>query len=197
MPYIKNRPLSLVRCPNPGINKYFYQKNWIAGLPKGISKVKVKTSKGASDYVMINNRVGLIAAAQMDVLELHPWASRKDKLNYPDQIIFDLDPGPEITWKELVSAAFLIRKLLTALKLKSFVKLTGGKGLHLVIPIARRRNFSEIKNFSKKLADQLAAQFPKQFTSHLKKAKRKNKIFVDYLRNGYGATAIAPFSSPF
>jgi len=193
LPFIKNRPVTLVRCPAPGTTKCFYQKNWLQGMSKDITTT-VKTSKGSSQYIMINNKSSLIAAAQLDILEIHPWLSKKDKLNYPDMLIFDLDPSPEIPWTKLVSAAFLIKNFFTSLHLKSFIKSTGKKGLHIVIPITRKNDFKLIKHYTKKIAGKLSVQFPDLFTFNLKKEKRKGRIFIDYLRNGYGATAIAPFS---
>lgn len=193
LPYIKNRPLTWVRCPT-SVTKCFYQKNWAAGLPNSVYSIPVPTEEGESQFMLISNKAGILAAAQLNVLELHPWLSLHDKLSYPNQLIFDLDPSPEIAWRDLIKAAFIVGKVLENLNLVSFVKLTGGKGLHIVVPITRTKDFAVTKNFAKTLGEYLTQQFPKIFTINLKKNQRKNKIFIDYLRNEYGATAIACFS---
>lgn len=194
LPHVVNRPLSLVRCPKEGTNQCFYQKHWSKSMPAGIKPIQVKQKSGKADYVMITQQQGLIAIAQMDILEIHPWGSRSDKLDYPDRIVIDLDPSAEIEWQQLVEAALLVRDALQAIELISFAKLTGGKGIHLVIPVMRSKSFPEIKIFTKGFAIQLAKNFPQLFIANMNKQKRQSKIFVDYLRNEYGATAIAPFS---
>lgn len=195
LPHIKDRPLTLVRCPSSGKAKCFYQKHWMEGTPEGIEMIDIPGKNSAeSAYMMINSQSGLMAAAQLAVLEIHPWASRYDKLEQPDRIIFDLDPAPEVNWNTLTEAGRIVRDSLTALELKSFVKLTGGKGFHIVVPIIRKKNYSEIKEFCKLLSEKLALNFPNLFTAEISKKKRVNKIFIDYLRNEHEATAIAPFS---
>lgn len=189
LPYIKNRPLSVVRCPDPG--NCFYQKHWTEGMPAAIGKVAVSPK---DDYMSINTKSGIVALAQLAILEIHPWASRNDKLEFPDQIIFDLDPDVGLSWGTLIKAVLLVHKTLDSLNLKNFVKLTGGKGIHIVIPIQRTKPYPQIKKFTKLLTQKLAEHFPQIFTANMSKKKRGNKIFLDYLRNEREATAIAPFS---
>lgn len=136
-----------------------------------------------------------MALPQLGTLEIHTWGSRIEELDYPDMMVFDLDPAPDVKWKQVVKAAFEVKKHLAEFKLKSFVKTTGGKGLHIVIPIKPEYAWSEIKNFSQLFSDLLTLQSPKDYINKMTKLKRKGKIFVDYLRNQRGATAIAPYST--
>ncbi len=192
LPYIKDRPLSVVRCPEQG--KCFYQKHWEPGMPNGLHKVNTSTEKDAKPYLTLNDTEGLLALAQLSVLEIHPWASHNDKLDYPDQLIFDLDPDTNLKWQTLIDATIIVHKTLENLALKSFIKLTGGKGLHVVVPIQRKQDFVQIKAFAKLLAEKLAKHFPAVFTANMSKKARTKKVFLDYLRNEREATAIAPFS---
>jgi bifunctional non-homologous end joining protein LigD len=139
---------------------------------------------------------GLIGLAQMSILEIHPWGSRGDRIDYPDRLFFDLDPDPDIPWQRVIDAAFLIRDLLAKKGLTTFLKTTGGKGLHVVVPLSPRRTaWPEAKQFAREIAEWFAGQSPQLFTSVMSKAQRRGKIFIDYLRNDRGATAIAPYST--
>ncbi len=131
----------------------------------------------------------------MGVLELHTWGAKRDRLEHPDRIIFDLDPDPSVAWKGVVEAAQLVRTLLEELQLASFIKTTGGKGLHVVLPLQRVHTWDEVKTFSKAMADHLVRLIPDRFIANMSKQKRKGKIYVDYLRNAKGATAIAAYST--
>jgi bifunctional non-homologous end joining protein LigD len=144
---------------------------------------------------MIEDLGGLIALVQLGTLELHPWGSRADRLEYPDIMIFDMDPGPGISPAELVQGCRLLRQRLDTIGLNSFLKTSGGKGFHIVVPLVRRSGWDEVKAFSGALARDLARAHPQRFIAVMSKAKRKNKIFVDYLRNGRGATSVAPYST--
>jgi bifunctional non-homologous end joining protein LigD len=136
----------------------------------------------------------LLSLVQMNAIELHPWGSRKDLLERPDRMFFDLDPAPGVAWQRVVSAALRLRKVLELLGMRSFVKTTGGKGLHVVIPLLRRYGWDQVKEFSRAIAVSLEQDDPQEFTATASKARRKGRIFVDYLRNGRGATAVAPYS---
>jgi bifunctional non-homologous end joining protein LigD len=192
--HIKSRLLTLLRCPDPNKKKCFFQKNWMAGMPEGINKVKINIKSKMVEYINIKTKTGLVSAAQLSILELHPWSSKLKKIDFPDQIIFDLDPDISISWEKLVKAALLVRDTLSNLELKSYVKLTGGKGLHIVVPITANKHFDAVKEFARLVAEKLATHFPHLFTAHMSKKERIGKIFIDYLRNEEGATAIAPFS---
>ena len=137
----------------------------------------------------------MISLAQIGALEIHAWGSRADKLDQPDRLIFDLDPDPQVPWDFVIRSARKIRAFLQELGLESFVKTTGGKGLHLVVPVDRRHDWVEAKSFCKQVADLIEKADPQQYTVNISKAARRGKIFIDYLRNGRGATAVVPYST--
>jgi bifunctional non-homologous end joining protein LigD len=143
----------------------------------------------------IDDLDGLIALVQAGVLEIHPWGSRTGDLERPDRIIFDLDPGEGVEWKTVISAALEVLDRLRAHKVKSFVKTTGGKGLHVVAPIVPRAVWDEVKKYTQKLAEEMAADSPKLYVAKMTKTLRRGRIFVDFLRNGRGATAVAAYST--
>lgn len=194
LPFISDRPLTLVRCPS-GYKKCFYQKHVTHASPTSLHSITIKEKNGKSEYIYINDAAGLLTLVQLGVLEIHSWGSRIEEIDYPDMLIFDLDPSPEVPWKEVVAAAKDIKNRLAKFKLKSFVKTTGGKGLHVVIPIKPEYNWDEVKNFSKTFVTLLEKTKPEKYISKMSKQQRKGKIFIDYLRNQKGATAIAPFST--
>jgi bifunctional non-homologous end joining protein LigD len=194
LPYIINRPLTLVRCPE-GYKKCFYQKHLNEAAPEDLFGIPIKEKNGKAEYNYIKDISGLLSLIQLGVLEIHPWGSRIEDVEYPDMLIFDLDPSPEMTWNKIVNAAKLIKKNLEKIKLKSFVKTTGGKGLHVVVPIKPEYDWEEVKNFSKIFVNLLVQMKPDEYISKISKQQRKGKIFIDYLRNQRGATAIAPFST--
>ncbi|MBC7944527.1 MAG: DNA ligase D [Burkholderiales bacterium] len=195
LPHLAGRPLSLVRCPDGSLGKCFYQKNANDTVPAEVDRVEIPEDDGTAIYTMANSLPAVIGLVQMGVLELHTWGSKSDRLDRPDRIIFDLDPDVGLDWQDVVDAAKLLHLRLQDLKLESFLKTTGGKGLHIVVPIARRNSWDEVKAFSKAVAEDLVRGVPGKFTSNLLKARRKGKIFIDYLRNGKGATAIAAYST--
>ena len=195
LPHMKHRPIVLVRCPGGQESTCFYQKHPATGVPDSIRRIAIKEKQKTEDYLLIDDVKDLVALVQIDALELHVWGSREDKLESPDRLVFDLDPAPEVAWKTVVTASLEIRDFLLELGLKSFVKTTGGKGLHLVLPIDRRHSWDEAKSFCKRVAEAIVSIAPKQFTALLSKSARSNKIFIDYLRNGRGATAVVAYSS--
>jgi bifunctional non-homologous end joining protein LigD len=192
LPHLIDRVLSLVRCPS-GVGKdCFYAKHAWGGLSSSIRRVDVGEDQ---PMLAIDDLDGLIALVQAGVLEIHPWGSRTGDLERPDRIIFDLDPGEGVEWRSVISAAFEVRDRLRERKLKSFVKTTGGKGLHVVAPIAPRASWDEVKEFSQRLAEDMAADSPKLYVTKMTKTLRRERIFVDFLRNGRGATAVAAYST--
>ncbi len=197
VPHVANRPLSLVRCPNGAGQKCFYQKQLGQGMPPGIEGVEIPQAKGEATetYVTVGSAEGLAGLAQMNVLEVHPWGSTNDDLEHPDRIIFDLDPDEAVSWATLCEAALEVRERLKNLGLQSFVKTTGGKGLHVVAPIRPTLEWERIKAFTHAFTLQMEQDNSKLYISKMTKAARKNKIFVDYLRNEREATAVAPYSS--
>jgi bifunctional non-homologous end joining protein LigD len=196
MPHIDDRPLTLVRCPD-GIGKgNFYQKHLNQMLGDGFKSVEVvdrKTGK-KEPYITLANDNGIVQFAQIAVLEVHPWGSRNEAMERPDRIIIDLDPDAAIDWKTLAASAQEVRKRLKAVGLTSFVKTTGGKGLHVVLPIRPEHEWPEVKQFTHKFVLAMEKDNPKLFLTKMTKAARVGKIFLDYLRNDREATAVAPYS---
>ena len=194
VPHLRNRPLTLVRCPNGWNKECFYQKHAGDGVAEVIERVTVQDSDGPALYMMANSASAIVAVLQMGTLELHPWGARAPKLGFPDRIIFDLDPDEGLAWKEITEAVTVLKILLENLGLRGFLKTTGGKGLHVVVPIEPTVSWEHIKGFTKAVAELLARTFPERFTHKLLKVSRHGKIFIDYLRNAEGATAVAPYS---
>lgn len=194
LPHIINRPLTLVRCPEGLLGTCFYQKHGDELHSKYIHAVRIKQKNDYGQYIFIKDIHGIIALVQNGVIEFHPWGCKNDAIDKPDRIIFDLDPDVNIAWKELILAAERLRDILLDLNLESYVKTTGGKGLHVVIPIMRSITWEELTKFSKSVAVGLTQQYPDSYTTNPLKVKRKDKIFIDYLRNNRGATAIAAYS---
>jgi bifunctional non-homologous end joining protein LigD len=195
LPHLAGRPLSLVRCPDGEGGACFYQKHPGHSAPAALRRVKISEGSGTNEYVIVDNAAGLVALVQMGVLEVHPWGSTEKNLEKPDRIIFDFDPAPDLDWKRVVAAAAEMRDRLKALGLESFLKTTGGKGLHVVAPIAPRDEWLEVKAFTKALAGAMERDAPDAYTTVMSKKERKGKIFIDYLRNDRGSTAIAPYST--
>jgi bifunctional non-homologous end joining protein LigD len=195
LPHIRNRPLSLVRCPDGAAAQCFFQKHHTRGMPKDLRTVALKESDGKrASYMSIETRAGLVAAAQIGALELHIWGSRADQIERPDRLVFDLDPDEGLPFAEVRLAATVVRALLAGADLESFPLLTGGKGIHVVAPLERRHDWDGVKGFAKAFASKLAEAEPDRFVATMSKARRKGRIFIDWLRNERGATAIAPYS---
>lgn len=194
LPHVSLRPLTMVRCPE-GYRKCFYQKHIEENLPPSFKRIFVKEKRASGRYVMIDSLAGLISLVQMGVLEIHTWGSRADHVEQPDQLIFDLDPDAGLLWNRVVEAARRLRSRLRELGLESFVKTTGGKGLHVVVPIIAEEKWDAVKQFTKDVAESIAREAPESYLTNMSKAKRAGKIFIDYLRNGRGATAVAAYST--
>ena len=192
LPHLVNRPLSLVRCPDGISATTYFQRHPQKGMP---AEIRHLTSEGDSKPLLVlRNVAGLLATAQIAAIELHPWGCRADRLERPDRMILDLDPDPALPWERVVAAGLQIRELLKQRQLISFVKTTGGKGLHVVVPLSRRTTWEQLFHYSQRMAEELAASAPTQFTANMSKAKRRQRIYVDYHRNRRGSTAIAAYS---
>ncbi len=190
-PHIADRVLALVRCPDGAAGQCFFQKHASAG----IDGTHLKSVPDDGDKsIALDSVTGLVSLAQAGVLEIHVRGSSTGRLEDADRLVFDLDPGPGVEWKDVIAAAREVRERLRELKLESFVKTTGGKGLHVVLPI-KPVPWEEAKDFCRRMAEQMAADQPDRFTATIKKTARKNRIFIDYLRNSREATAIAPYST--
>lgn len=196
LPELSHRPVSLVRCPQGGQESCFFQRHAGQGMPESVKRVALReeSSQKQADYLYIDDGRGFLALAQFGTVEFHPWGCRVDKPERPDRMIFDLDPDEGLRWSDVVRAAVDIRDRLDQMGLVSFVKTTGGKGLHVVVPVARRHPWSAIFRFSEAFASGLAQAEPHRFTASMAKARRRDRIFVDFHRNRRSSTAVAAYS---
>jgi bifunctional non-homologous end joining protein LigD len=195
LPHVARRPITLVRCPTGRQKKCFYQRHAGSGVPPELGEVEISGFEESGAYLFIKDVKGLIAMVQMGVLEMHPWGARVDRPDRPERIIFDLDPGEGLGFADVVTAARDVRGVLADRGLASFVKTTGGKGLHVVIPIERRHEWRQVKSFAKTVAESLARDAPDRFLTRISKVERRGRIFIDYLRNDPTSTAVAPYST--
>jgi bifunctional non-homologous end joining protein LigD len=194
LPRLVDRPLSIVRCPIGLTGEQFFQRHVGKGFPEAIKGVNIE-GDDEGPVIVIRDLEGLLSLVQFGVLEIHPWGAKADRPDRPDHLIFDLDPGPGIEWEHIVESARFLRKYLSDLGLESFVKTSGGAGAHLLIPIQRRIDWTEAKAFTKAIADDLARIAPRNFVAIQTKAMRAGRIYIDYLRNQQGATAVGAWST--
>jgi bifunctional non-homologous end joining protein LigD len=192
LPYIEQRPLTLYRCPDGYGAHCFYQKHVGVGVPAAVPRVAIK--EGEDPYAAIDGVESLLGLVQIGVLELHVWGSRAEHLDKPDVLVLDLDPAPDVPWSEVVKAAFDVKTRLEALGLNAFAKLTGGKGLHVVVPVYPKAGWPAVKKFTRTFVNEMVRDEPRRFVASMSKVKRTGKIFIDYLRNDAEATAIAAYS---
>ena len=194
LPEIINRPLSIVRC-SEGIEKScFFQRHHTAGLAQVDAVCLVEESGRQADYLVVRNAESLMELVQFNALEFHPWGSHAKKPDRADRVVFDLDPGPDVPFAEVKRAAVDVRRKLEAIGLASFLRTTGGKGLHVVVPLNPGCDWDLVRRFAQGFAVALAGSEPDRFLAVSTLKKRPGKIFVDYLRNGRGATAVASYS---
>jgi bifunctional non-homologous end joining protein LigD len=190
LPYAQNRPLALVRCPDGAAHQCFFQKHVMPGIGPDV----VRGRAGKHEVLYVTNAAGLVELAQFNVIELHGWGATMEQPDRPDWFVLDLDPDSAVPFSRVVESALEIREALKSAGLRSWVKTTGGKGLHVCVPLAPRAQWAEVKEFTHAVARSLEAQHPQRYVATLSKAKRVGKIFIDYLRNGEGATAVLPYS---
>lgn len=196
LPHMAERPISMVRCPQGQGSKCFYQKHWSHAVPAGVGTVDVRENGGETEpYVFVHNASGLVALVQYGVMEFHTWGTKKDRIESPDRIVFDLDPAPDVKWQRVVDLARELRELLGECGLETWIRTTGGKGLHVVLPIQRTVTWDDVHDFVRLTTAQLIRRHPNELLDVASKARRTGKIFVDFLRNSRGATAIAPWST--
>jgi bifunctional non-homologous end joining protein LigD len=193
LPHVALRPITMVRCPTGRQKNCFYQRHAGAGVPSQIEKIRVPGFD--NPYLFIRDVAGLIAFVQMGVLEMHPWSVTTQIPDRPDRIIFDLDPAEGLGFDAVVKAALEVRERLASHGLESFVKTTGGKGLHVVAPIAADREWREVKSWTRQFSEQMAADSPERFLTKISKAERVGRIFIDYLRNDPTSTAVGAYST--
>jgi len=208
LPYVAGRPMAMVRCPD-GVTSLpaaarqgssragacFFHKHPGDDFPGPFERITIQESAGPASYLAITETGSLIALAQMGVLEIHVWGSTWPDIERPDLLVFDLDPDPGVEWGALADGARLLREVLRGLGLESFVKTTGGKGLHVVAPITPSADWRAVRLFCKGTAEAVVGLAPDRYTANMSKAKRAGKIYIDYVRNNRGATSIAPFST--
>jgi bifunctional non-homologous end joining protein LigD len=195
LPHILARPVSLVRCPTGKPEDCFFQRHPFTGMPPSVATFQSTNSEGeAKTYLSVEDAKGYLALAQFGVVEFHAWGSTRQRLDKPDRIVFDLDPGEGIGWREVVEAAVHIKDELEALGLVPFVKTSGGKGVHIVVPVRPRLDWKKVHRATSDIASHLAATAPESFTTTMGKDKRVRRIFIDFHRNARGHTAAAPYS---
>ncbi len=191
-----NRPISLVRCPQGRAKQCFFQKHDSGTMGEHVKHVPIKESDGeVQDYLFVEDARGILACVQMGTIEFHGWGSRADKLEFPDRLVFDLDPDVGLDFDKVKAAAERLRVLLADLGLITFPLLTGGKGIHVVAPLDRSANWPKVKSFAERFSRAIAEAEPETFTANIRKNQRKGRIFLDWLRNQRGATAIMPYSA--
>lgn len=190
---LRERPLSLVRCPQGPGEGCFYQKNIDERFSDEIERVRVDLG-GGGVHAAANSIEAVVSLVQMGVIELHVWGSTTRDLARPDRMVFDLDPDTAVPWREVMAAAHLTRRRLQDLGLESFLKTSGGKGLHVIVPLARRHEWDEVKEFSRAVAESIEREQPDRYTVKMAKKDRVRRIFIDYLRNAEGATTVAAYS---
>jgi bifunctional non-homologous end joining protein LigD len=195
LPHLADRPVALVRGPDGAQGELFFQKHAEHMKIPGIRRLDPKFDPGHAALMVIDSVEALIGTVQFGTLELHTWNATTKAIEKPDRMIFDLDPDPVLKWKTVVEAARLTRSILQELGLNAIVKTSGGKGLHVVVPLARRNDWEEVRTFSQAVAQHLAATLPDRFSAKMGEKNRVKKVFVDYLRNRRGASTVAAYSA--
>lgn len=192
--FVRNRPVSLLRCPDGTAGQCFFQKHRGDGMPASVGTVAISNDEGDQDYISLSSAAGLVGATQMGAIEFHIWGSRNTSLEQPDRIVFDLDPDEGLPFSAVRSAASHLRDSLVDLGLPCTAMLSGGKGIHVIVPLRPKAEWEAVKLFSRTVAVMLTEAEPDRFIATMSKAKRKGLIFIDWLRNERGSTAISPYS---
>jgi bifunctional non-homologous end joining protein LigD len=195
VPHVKGRPLTLVHCPNGMLAECRYMRHTKVWGPTALRRVKIREKTKIGEYLVADDLAGVIALIQMGVVEIHTWNSTIEEVERPNRIVWDLDPGPDVSWARVVAAARALRAVLDILKLESWIKTTGGRGLHIVVPIVPQRDWSECLAFARAVADVLVRADPARFTTAFAKRGRESKVLIDYLRNNRTNTSVAAFST--
>lgn len=196
LPSLADRPVSLVRCPQGRAKHCFFQKHDAGSFGDHVHKVPIKEKDGSTeDYLFVKDAAGILACVQMGTIEFHGWGSRVKPLEKPDRMVFDLDPDEGLDFADTKKAAEDLKQHLADLGLASFPLLSGGKGVHVVVPLTPDATWPKVKDFADRFARALAEAEPERFVANMSKAKRKGRIFIDYLRNQRGSTAILPYST--
>ncbi len=194
LPHVKGRPLTLKQCA-PDVDHCRYLRHSGERAPKQVRVINIQEQTKVGDYMVIDDIAGLIALAQRNIVEFHTWNTTAASVEQPDRVVFDLDPGPDVAWKDTVAAAHLVRESLSGIGLRSWVKTTGGKGLHIVVPIVAAHDWDDCLAFARAVAGEIAGHDPKRFTLKFAKQGRSSQILIDYLRNNRTNTSIAAYSA--
>jgi len=195
LPHVKGRPLTLVRCPEGAEKDCFYMKHSGVWAPEALRRVKIQEKTKIGEYLVADDLPGVVSLVQMGILEIHTWNALADTVERPDRVVFDLDPDPSVGWDRVVAGAQALRGRLADLGLESFVKTTGGKGLHVVVPLRPASTWDESFAFSRALSEEMEKAEPRAYTTSMPKAQRRGRILIDYLRNNRGNTSIAAYST--
>ncbi len=195
LPHVKGRPLTLVRCPEGAEKGCFYMKHSGVWAPEALRRVKIQEKTKIGEYLVVDDLQGLVSLVQMGILEIHTWNALADDIERPDRVVFDLDPDPSVGWDRVTVAALALRERLHALSLECFVKTTGGKGLHVVVPLRPASTWDESFSFSRALSEEMEREKPQAYTTSMPKAQRRGRILIDYLRNNRGNTSVAAYST--
>lgn len=196
LPHVAERPLTLVRCPQGQGKACFFQKHWTTETPAGLGTVTIREENGDREpYAYVTSVSGLIALVQYGVLEIHIWGARQDELEKPDRLVFDFDPAPDVPWEDTLAAAQGAHALLAEYGLRSWLKTSGGKGLHVVVPFTRGPSWEDAHAFAEAFTARLLEAHPGKLVDVASKAARPGRIYVDYQRNARGATTVAPWST--
>jgi bifunctional non-homologous end joining protein LigD len=195
VPHLAGRPLTLVRCPGAIGGDCVFMKHSKVWAPPALRRVPIQEKTKLGEYLVADSLAAVISLVQMDVVEIHTWNSRVEHVEKPDRIVLDLDPGPEVSWRQVIEGGRLVRAALAALGLESWPKTTGGRGLHVVAPLLPDRDWKECLAFARGIALAVEREHPRLYTTKFSKAGREAKILIDYLRNNRTNTSIAAFSA--
>jgi bifunctional non-homologous end joining protein LigD len=194
LPHVRGRPLTLVHCPDGVAGACRYLRHAKAWGPTPLRRVKIQEKTKVGEYLVAESISAVVALAQMGIVEIHTWNSTIDDLERPNRIVWDLDPGPQVSWESIVVAARLLRDVLGTLRLRAWVKTTGGSGLHVVVPLRPSLDWSECLAFARAVAEAIEGADPARYTTTFRKSGRERKILIDYLRNNRTNTSICAYS---
>ena len=195
LPHVNARPLTLKQCA-PDVDHCRYLRHSGERAPQQVRVVNIQEQTKIGDYMVVDDLAGLIALAQRNIIEFHTWNSTADRVEQPNRVVFDLDPGPDVNWKDTIDAARLVRQALQAIGLESWIKTTGGKGLHIVVPIVPKHDWSDCLAFARAVAEEIAAHDRERLTlKFAHKQQRTSQILIDYLRNNRTNTSVAAYSA--
>jgi len=197
LPHVKGRPLTLVRCPKGTSGDCFYMKHSKVWAPSALRRVQIQEKTKIGDYLIADTPQAIVALVQMDVLEIHTWNTRYEHVELPDRLVFDIDPGDDVSWAQVADAGKLVRKILRSVGLESFAKTTGGRGLHVVVPLTPDpdADWKVCLEFSQVIAEAIERGNPELYTTAFARAGRERKLLIDYLRNNRTNTSVAAFST--